>query len=76
MFWWYGPFTWLIFFLVVGVVVYLVIKYKLKLTTRNGRRDFIRDTGESALETLEKRLARGEITEEEFDRIRKKLDET
>jgi putative membrane protein len=73
---WYGPFTWLIFFLVIGVVVYLVIRYRLVVTTRSTRNVLNGDTGESPLEILEKRLARGEITTEEFERIKKKLEET
>lgn len=29
MFWFYDPFTWLIFFLVIGLGVYLIVKYEL-----------------------------------------------
>ncbi len=76
MLFWYGPFTWLIFFIVIGVVVYLFIKYRLAITTRSKRNALNGDTGESPLEILEKRLARGEITAEEFERIKKKLEET
>lgn len=80
MFWLHGPFTWLLFFFVIGIVVYLIIKYELVITGRGTKKslggDIGGDTGESPLEILEKRLARGEITEEEFERIKKKLEET
>lgn len=76
MMFWYGPFTWLIFFLVIGVVVYLFIKYRLVVTTRGTRKALNGDTGDSPLEILEKRLAKGEITAEEFERVKKKLEET
>ncbi|GAB60998.1 MAG: SHOCT domain-containing protein [Candidatus Jettenia sp.] len=76
MFWWFNPFTWLIFFCVIGVAVYLIIKYELVVTSKGVRKRFETETKESALEILEKRLARGEITGEEFEMIKKKLEET
>ncbi|TLD41778.1 MAG: hypothetical protein JETT_1933 [Candidatus Jettenia ecosi] len=74
MFGLYGPFSWLLFFLVIGMVVYLVIKYAPIVTKRGARKSLIGNVGESPLEILEKRFARGEITEEEFDKIKKKLE--
>lgn len=78
MFWWFDPFTWLIFFFVIGIAVYLIIKYELVITSKGAQKNL--DTSEfskeSALELLEKRLARGEITEIEFEKIKKKLEET
>ncbi len=80
MFWWFDPFTWLIFFFVIGIAVYLIIKYELVVTSRGAQKKLGADTSESskesALELLEKRLARGEITETEFEKIKKKLEET
>lgn len=76
MFWGFDPFTWLIFFFIIGVAVYLLIKYELVVTTKGVRKSLETETKESALEILEKRLARGEVTEEEFERIKKKLEET
>lgn len=78
MFMWYGPFNWLLFFLIIGVAIYLFIKYKLVVTTKDTRKEISSGTsgGESALGILEKRFARGEITEQEFERIRKRLEET
>lgn len=74
MFGLYGPFSWLLFFLVIGLVAYLVIKYTPILTKRGAKKSLIGSVGESPLEILEKRFARGEITEEEFDKIKKKLE--
>jgi putative membrane protein len=82
MFWFYDPFTWLIFFLVIGLGVYLIVKYELVVMGK-GAKDKDKGTntgefvsGESPLEILEKRFARGEITEHEFERIKKKIEET
>lgn len=80
MFWWWDPFSWLIFFFVIGIAVYLIIKYELVVASRGAQKKFDAGTSESskesALELLEKRLAKGEITELEFERIKKKLEET
>ncbi len=80
MFWMWDPFSWLIFFFVIGIAVYLIIKYELVITSRGVQKktgtDIQEYTRESPLELLEKRLAKGEITEEEFERIKKKLEET
>lgn len=75
---WYGPFSWLLFFFVVGIAVYLVIKYELVVMRKGGKKNSESNTEElqSPLEILEKRFARGEITEEEFERIKKRLEET
>jgi putative membrane protein len=76
MFWGFGPFNWLIFFLVIGVAIYLFIKYKLVITTKDMRKNIEGDTKQSPLEILQRRFARGEITEQEFERIKKRLEET
>lgn len=80
MFWMWDPFSWLIFFFVIGIAVYLIIKYELVITSRGAQKkpgaDTPESSRESALELLEKRLAKGEITEIEFERIKKKLEET
>jgi putative membrane protein len=78
MFMWYGPFNFLLFFLIIGVAIYLFIKYKLVITTKDARKQISSGTvgGDSALGILEKRFARGEITEHEFERIKKRLEET
>lgn len=77
MFFWYGPFTWLVFFLVIGGAVYLFIKYEITITgAKRSEKDSDRGElhGESPLEILEKRLARGEITIEEFEKIKKDIE--
>lgn len=76
MFWWFDPFTWLIFFAVIGIAIYLVIKYELIVIGRGVKKKTETESKESPLETLEKRFAKGEITEIEFERIKKKLEET
>lgn len=76
MFWWFNPFTWLIFFCVIGVAIYLIIKYKLVVSGKGVRKRFKIEVRESALKILKKRLARGEISGEEFEMIRRKLEET
>ena len=55
-----GILMWLIFAVIAAVVVYLVVQ-----STRS--RDHDRSSGESALDILKKRYARGEISKEEFE---------
>jgi len=56
--------------LIIGLVVWLVATL-----TRSGQSNTARSTQpDSALETLRRRLAAGEITPQEFDALRQKLD--
>ncbi len=75
---WYGPFQWLIFFLIIGLGIYLVIKYEIVVIgKRSGKTKQIgidTETRESPLHILEKRYVRGEITEEEFQKIKKSIE--
>lgn len=50
-----------------GLIV--LIRWVSELTKRGGRRD-----GESSLEVLKKRYARGEIDKREFEEIKKDID--
>jgi putative membrane protein len=55
--------------LIIGLVVWLVVAL-----TRSGQSGTSRsEQPESALETLRRRLAAGEITSDEFDALRQKL---
>ncbi|MBM4458719.1 MAG: SHOCT domain-containing protein [Chloroflexi bacterium] len=55
--------------LVIGLVVWLVVTL-----TRSGQSNASRGAQpDSALETLRRRLAAGEITLDDFDRLRQKL---
>jgi putative membrane protein len=55
--------------LVIGLVVWLVVTL-----TRSGQNSAVRGAQpDSALETLRRRLASGEITSQEFDQLRQKL---
>ncbi len=65
-----GPWFWVMgFFWTVFIVIAVVIFYNLL------KHSNVRDTGESdkSLDILNERLARGEVTEEEYTRIRNVL---
>lgn len=55
-----GVFMWLIILLAVAAVIYVVLQSMKS-------RDRDRSSGETALDILRKRYARGEISKEEFD---------
>jgi putative membrane protein len=58
-----GMFMWIIWIAIVGVLIYLI----MQATKGRGQ------AGETPLEILKKRYAKGEITKEEFDRMRKDI---
>lgn len=62
-----GVFMWLIGIIVVGLVVYFLVG-------ETGLRGETKDEDE-ALRILKKRFARGEITREEYEEMKKKLEE-
>jgi|APCry4251928276_1046603.scaffolds.fasta_scaffold166163_1 putative membrane protein len=62
-------FGWLFMIIFWGLIIYLVFSF----WKRNDRR--ANGTQESALEILKKRYARGEISKEEFERMKKDLQE-
>jgi putative membrane protein len=67
MLWWGygGVFMWLIFLVIIGVVVYFIVR---------GEKWMKRGTDEeTALDMLKKRYAKGEITKQEYDKIKKDL---
>lgn len=62
-----GIFMWIIFLIVIGVAVYLVVQ----ATKSKGPESPYRETPR---EILKKRYAKGEITKEEFDKMKKDLE--
>ncbi len=66
MSWGYGGvFMWLIFLILIGAVIYFVVRGE-KWMKRGG-------SDESALDILNKRYAKGEITEQEYKKMKKEL---
>ena len=66
MTWGYGGiFMWFILLVLIGVVLYFILRGDMWLR---------RGDGETPLEILKKRYARGEITKDEYDRIKKELE--
>ncbi len=62
---WYG---WLFWIIIIGVIVYLIVR----LTGQAGKSPGDQ-RGETPLEILKKRYARGEISKEEFERMKNDL---
>ncbi|MFA5180449.1 MAG: SHOCT domain-containing protein [Syntrophales bacterium] len=60
-----GIFMWIIFIVLIGLLIYLLAR-----GVKGGAR-----TSESPVEILKKRYARGEITKEDFERMRKDIGE-
>jgi len=66
--WWFGGMIMMVLFWIV-VVVGIVALIKLLFSRSPGKR-----SSQSALEILRKRYARGEITKEEFENMKKDID--
>jgi len=66
-YWFGGFFMWAVFVVIIAVVVYLIIRAK-----RPQDEDVL--MSETPLHILKKRYARGEISKEEFDEIRKDIE--
>jgi putative membrane protein len=63
-----GMFMWIVFLIVIGLLIYFIVqgqKTKGQTPTRN----------ESPVDILKKRYAKGEVTKEEYERIKKDLEE-
>jgi putative membrane protein len=60
-----GMLMWIIFISIIGVLIYFLMQ-----ATKGRDR-----AGETPLEILKKRYAKGEITKEEFNRMRKDISE-
>ena len=61
-----GMFMGILFLIFLGVAIYFIVK-NIRSKNEIGR------TNESPIEILKKRYARGEITKEDFDRMRNEL---
>ncbi|MBS7631753.1 SHOCT domain-containing protein [Candidatus Bathyarchaeota archaeon] len=66
-FWWM-PLTMVFFWVLIGLGIYLIIRAFFPSTSLRSERESNR-----AMEIAKERLARGEITIEEFERIKKSL---
>lgn len=66
---WFGPFGMFIFWIITIVVIVLVVRWLISL----GREPRTINTQETALDILKKRYASGEITKDEFERMRKEI---
>ena len=63
-----GVFMWLIFIIIVGIVIYFVFERSKGTGNLNGQ------FRETPIDILKKRYARGEISKEEFDRLKKDIE--
>ncbi len=63
-----GIFMWIILIVIAVAIVYFVVNRSK--TTGNSETS----TGESPTEILKKRYAKGEITKEEFDRLKREIE--
>lgn len=61
---WFG---WIFWIVIIGLVIYLIVR----LTNQRG--DTSNYSNETPLDVLKKRYARGEITKEEFESMKKDL---
>ena len=62
-----GMFMWIIFLIIIGLLIYFIVqaqKTKDQTSTQNG----------SPLDILKRRYAKGEITREEYERMKKDLE--
>lgn len=63
-----GFFMWLIWIVIIGAIFYLIVN---RSRTVRGPQD---PQTESAVDILKKRYARGEITQEEFEKLKKDIE--
>ncbi len=62
--WIRGMFMWILFLIVIGLLIYFII-HAVKMKVQMPKQS------ESPLDILKKRYTRGEITKEDFDRIKR-----
>ncbi len=68
----WGLFSFLLGLLLIFLLILAVVA-GVKLT-RGQKIPFVRENGESALDILKKRYARGEINQEEFGRLKRDIE--
>jgi putative membrane protein len=56
--------------LLIALIIFLFLQYS---RNRNSTGTFLQGNNENPVELLNKRLAKGEITEEEYDRLKSKI---
>ena len=61
-----GMFMWILFLILLGVMIYFIIQ-NTKSKNIDGQ------SGETPIDILKKRYAKGEITKEDFDRMKNEL---
>lgn len=69
--WGFGAFGMVFMVLFWGLLIFLFVWGITRLTV--GQKGSISDSHESSLEILKRRLASGEITDEEYEKTRKKI---
>lgn len=62
-----GMFMWILFLIVVGLLIYFILQ------AQRGK-DQTSTDGESPLEILKRRYAKGEITKDQYDNMRKDIE--
>jgi len=70
-FWWGGGFMWILFFVVIVVVVYFVLQSTRARSYDSSLRETPRET---SIDIVKRRYARGEISKEEFEQMKKDLE--
>ena len=67
--WYGGMFTWIILIIVVVIIFYLFLNKSRNVKPSDD------STKESAVDILKKRYAKGEITKEDFDKLKRDINE-
>jgi len=70
-FWWGGAFMWVLFLIVIVVVVYFILQTTKPKSYDSSFRETPRQT---SIDILKRRYARGEISKEEFEQMKKDLE--
>ena len=69
-FWYGGIFMWILFLIVIVVVVYFILQ---STKPKSYDSSFRKTPRETSIDILKRRYARGEITKEEFEQMKKDL---
>ncbi|MCK5570429.1 MAG: SHOCT domain-containing protein [Spirochaetes bacterium] len=64
-----GLIMWLLILIIIGVVIYFIVRTRRGVSGRN----YISSRDETPLEIAKKRYARGEISREEYETIKQNL---